>query len=257
MIPAHPRVDRLAAASVVESDGETGDRASVSQGSSPRTARVAIVDDCELVRHAVRDVLHRAGGFEVVAEADDGAEALAAIAATAPDLVVLDVGLADESGTELCRAVGRDHPEAVCVVLTAFDDEDAHLDAIRAGAAGVLVKTVPPDELVASLRRAVAGESLIDADFIMRAVERTRAVGPDPPELAGLSEQQRRVVELVGQGLTNRQIGERLHLSEKTIKNYVSVILSALDMHRRTEVAALVARVDERRQREAGAVRGT
>ncbi|MEO1059900.1 MAG: response regulator transcription factor [Actinomycetota bacterium] len=219
-----------------------------------RPIRVVVVDDCELVRHGLRDLLHDAGGFEIVGEAGSVDAAMATVAASAPDLVVLDIRLPDGNGLAVCRALPRSEPEAVCVVLTAFDEHLVCLEAARAGAVGVISKGEPEEELVTALRRAAAGESLLDADDVERSA---RGRQPEVPSaLADLSSQHRRVVELLGEGLTNRQIGDRMHLAEKTIKNYVSNILTSLGMERRTEVAALAARLDERKRASSARLAG-
>lgn len=219
------------------------------QRADTQTTRVVLVDDCVLIRRALRDVLDEVGVFEVVGECGTYADAMATIAATDPDLIVLDVRMPDGNGIDLCEAMRDRRPDTVCVVLTAFEDDRAHLGAMRAGAA-VLLKSSREDELVEALRRAAAGEPLIDAEVLRRVADRERASHRDAHMIAALSRQQRRVVELVGQGLTNREIADRMHLAEKTVKNYVSHILAALDMKRRTEVAALAARLDERERHQ-------
>jgi DNA-binding NarL/FixJ family response regulator len=208
--------------------------------------RVFLLDDHEVVRRGVHELLAGEDGIEVVGEAGTAAEALARIPATRPDVAVLDVRLPDGSGVEVCREI-RSHDESVrCLMLTSFADDEALFDAIMAGASGYVLKDIRGGELLAAVRDVAAGRSLLDPVATARVLQRLRdgAAGPGPDErLARLTEQERRILDLIGEGLTNRAIGERLHLAEKTIKNYVSSLLSKLGMQRRSQAAAYVARM--------------
>jgi DNA-binding NarL/FixJ family response regulator len=206
--------------------------------------RVFLLDDHEVVRRGVHDLLAGEDDIEVVGEAGTAADALARIPATRPDVAVLDVRLPDGSGVEVCRDV-RSRDESVrCLMLTSFSDDEALFDAIMAGASGYVLKDIRGGELLAAVRDVAAGRSLLDPVATARVLERLRGGGTrtDDP-LAHLTEQERRILELIGEGLTNRAIGERLHLAEKTIKNYVSGLLSKLGMQRRSQAAAYVARM--------------
>ncbi|CDR08340.1 response regulator transcription factor [Streptomyces iranensis] len=183
--------------------------------------------------------------MEVVGEAGTAADALARIPATRPDVAVLDIRLPDRSGVEVCREIRARHETVRCMMLTSFADDEALFDAIIAGASGYVLKDIRGDELLAAVRDVAAGRSLLDPVATARVLERLRgqtAAQPDD-QLAALTEQERRILLLIGEGLTNRAIGERLHLAEKTIKNYVSSLLSKLGMERRSQAAAYVARM--------------
>jgi DNA-binding NarL/FixJ family response regulator len=206
--------------------------------------RVLLVDDHEIVRRGLRDLLDGEPGIEVVAEAGTAAEALARCSATTPDVAVVDVRLPDRDGVQLCRAL-RDLPDGPrCLVLTAFDDEQALVQAISAGASGYLLKQVRGSDVVHAVREVAAGRSLLDPVTTARVLDRMRrgAEPDEPDELAGLTERERRVLELVGEGLSNREIAERLFLAEKTVKNYVTSVLAKLGMQRRTQAVAWMAR---------------
>ncbi|MFF5252488.1 response regulator [Streptomyces leeuwenhoekii] len=206
--------------------------------------RVFLLDDHEVVRRGVHDLLAGEDDIEVVGEAGTAADALARIPATRPDVAVLDVRLPDGSGVEVCRDV-RSRDESIrCLMLTSFSDDEALFDAIMAGASGYVLKDIRGGELLAAVREVAAGGSLLDPVATARVLERLRGGGPRTDDrLAHLTEQERRILELIGEGLTNRAIGERLHLAEKTIKNYVSGLLSKLGMQRRSQAAAYVARM--------------
>ncbi|MFP5321400.1 MAG: LuxR C-terminal-related transcriptional regulator, partial [Acidimicrobiia bacterium] len=171
------------------------------------------------------------------------------IPATSPDVAVLDVRLPDGDGIEVCREIRSKHPEIACIMLTSFSDDDAVYASIMAGAAGYLLKQVRGSDLVDGIRRVAAGESLLDPQVTTRVLDRLRHREGDD-ELASLTDQERRILGLIAEGLTNRQIGERLFLAEKTVKNYVSNMFAKLGMHRRTEAAAYAARLAERREHE-------
>jgi DNA-binding NarL/FixJ family response regulator len=210
--------------------------------------RVFLLDDHELVRRGVRDLLEGEDDIVVVGEAGTAEEAVGRIPATSPNVAVLDVQLPDGDGIEVCREVRSKHPEIACIMLTSFSDDEAVYAAIMAGAAGFVLKQVRGSDLVDGVRRVARGESLLDPQVTTRVLERLRSRGEDD-ELAGLTEQERNVLMLIADGMTNRQIGEQLFLAEKTVKNYVSNLLAKLGMSRRTEAAAYAARLSERKQR--------
>ena len=211
------------------------------------TVRVFLLDDHEVVRRGVRELLEAEDDLEVVGEAGTAEEAYARIPATKPSVAILDVRLPDGDGVEVCRELRSKHPEIACLMLTSFADDEALFSAIMAGAAGYVLKQVRGTDLVDGIRRVGRGESLLDPSLIARVLERLRHP-QDPGALAGLTDQERRVLDLIAEGMTNRQIGEQLFLAEKTVKNYVSNLLAKLGMSRRTEAAAYAARLSERRQ---------
>jgi len=203
--------------------------------------RVALVDDHEVVRRGLRDLLDGEPGIEVVAEAGGVTEALTRIGATKPDVVVVDVRLPDGDGVALCRTLRSLEQPPQCLVLTAFDDERALVEAIMAGASGYLLKQVRGQDLVDAVREVAAGRSLLDPVTTARVLARMRRAA-ETDELAALTERERTVLELMGEGMTNRQIAERLFLAEKTVKNYVTSVLAKLGMERRTQAVAWIAR---------------
>lgn len=189
--------------------------------------------------------------IEVVGEAGTAAEALTRIPAVHPDVAVLDVRLPDGSGVEVCRDIRSRSEEVRCLMLTSFADDEALFDAIMAGASGYVLKAIRGTELLTAVRDVAAGKSLLDPDATRRVLERLRDGGrarPDDPRNR-LTDQERRILDLIGEGLTNRAIGERLHLAEKTIKNYVSSLLAKLGMARRSQAAAYVARMQAEDER--------
>jgi two-component system response regulator DevR len=200
--------------------------------------RVFLLDDHEVVREGLRGLLEAAGDMTVVGEASTAAEALTRIPAAHPDVAVLDVRLPDGNGVEVCREVRAQTPSVACLMLTSFADDEALFNAIMAGAAGYVLKQVRSADLVGSVRKVAAGESLLDPDLTRRVMERLRAAAaPKDEGLEHLSSQERRILDLIAEGMTNRQIADTLYLSEKTVKNYVSNLLAKLGMHRRTEAA--------------------
>ena len=205
--------------------------------------RVFLLDDHEVVRRGLRDLLEIEGEFEVVGEASTAAEALARVPAVKPRVAVLDVRLPDGNGVTVCRELRSRMPELACLMLTSFSDDEALFDAILAGASGYLLKQVGGTDLVGAVRTVAAGGSLLDPKLTASVMDRLRAGTPKDP-LAVLTAQERRILDLIGDGLTNRQIGERMFLAEKTVKNYVSNILAKLGMERRTQAAAFVARLE-------------
>jgi two-component system, NarL family, response regulator DevR len=204
--------------------------------------RIFLVDDHEVVRRGVRDMLEVEDDFEVVGEAGSVEEALHRVAATRPDVAVLDVRLPDGSGVELCRELRSTYPGIVCLMLTSFDDDEALFEAIVAGASGYVLKQVKGSDIVTAVRQVGAGRSLLDPALTARVTERLRAGTVEDPRLAGLSAQERRVLDLLADGLTNRQIAAEMFLAEKTVKNYVSNLLAKMGMSRRTEAAVYAAR---------------
>jgi DNA-binding NarL/FixJ family response regulator len=213
------------------------------------TIRVFLLDDHELVRAGVRDLIETDGDIEVVGEAGTVDEAIRRVPATRPDVAILDVRLPDGNGVEACRDIRSSHPEVRCLMLTSYSDDDALFDAIMAGASGYLLKQVRSNDLIESVRRVAAGQSLLDPALTATVLERMRNPPQQDEQLKRLTEQERRILDLLAEGLTNRQIGERLFLAEKTVKNYVSNLLLKLGMHRRTEAAVYAARIAERRDR--------
>ena len=213
--------------------------------------RVFLLDDHEVVRRGVKDLLQADGDIAVVGEASSVAETLATVADSMPDVAVLDVRLPDGDGIEVCRELRSRHPEVRCLMFTSYSEDDAILEAIMAGAAGYVLKQIRGDGLVDSVRRVAAGQSLLDPSTTARVFSRLRGEGGGSaaPAAEALSPQERRLLDLVAEGLTNRQIAERMFLAEKTIKNYVSKLLLKLGMTRRTEAAVYATRVAERQRR--------
>lgn len=206
--------------------------------------RVFLVDDHELVRRGLSDLISLEKDLEVVGEAGSVAEALRRIPATRPDVAVLDVRLPDGTGVDICRDMRSEFPELKALMLTSYADDEALFEAIMAGASGYVLKDIRGNDLLDAIRSVASGKSLLDPVATARVMERLRQGNKTHDELSMLSDQERRILELIGQGLTNRQIGDELHLAEKTIKNYVSALLAKLGMERRTQAAAFVARLD-------------
>ena len=205
--------------------------------------RVFLLDDHEVVRRGVRDMLETEADITVVGEGSTAAEALARIPAVRPQVAVLDVRLPDGDGVTVCREIRSRMPEVSCLMLTSFADDDALFDAILAGASGYVLKQIRGSDLIGAVRTVASGQSLLDPRTTARVMERLRDQATRKDPLAGLSEQERRILELIGEGLTNRQIGERMHLAEKTVKNYVSNLLAKLGMERRTQAAVFATEV--------------
>jgi len=196
--------------------------------------RVFLVDDHEIVRRGVADVINAESDLDVVGEASTVRQALGRIAATTPDVAVLDVRLPDGSGIDLCREIRSAHPDVRCLMLTAYDDDEASRTAVLAGASGYVLKDIRGQGLLDSIRKVASGKHLIAPAVTQRVVESASAAGG--PAVA-LSLRERQVLDLIARGLTNRQIGEQLELAEKTVKNYVSGLLAKLGMERRTQAA--------------------
>lgn len=211
--------------------------------------RVFLLDDHEIVRRGLRDLLEAEGDIEVVGEAATAEQALGRIPPTRPDVAVLDVRLPDGDGVEVCREIRSRHPEIQCLMLTSFADDEALFSAIMAGAAGYILKQIRGNDLVDAVRKVASGVSLLDPAVTAKVLERLRSEPKEEDEgLAKLTEQERRILDLIAEGYTNRQIAEKIYLAEKTVKNYVSSLLAKLGMERRTEAAAYAARLAERRR---------
>lgn len=205
--------------------------------------RVFLLDDHEVVRRGLADLLELEADLEVVGEASTVAEALTRIPATRPQVAVLDVRLPDGSGVEVCRDLRDAVPGVAYLMLTSYSDDEALLDAIMAGASGYVLKDIRGNDLVDAIRTVASGTSLLDPALRQRVLERARTGHHHDERLGTLSEQEVRILDLIGEGLTNRQIGETMHLAEKTVKNYVSSLLAKLGMERRTQAAAFVTRL--------------
>lgn len=210
--------------------------------------RIELVDDHEVVREGLKGLLNAEKDLTVVGEAGTVAEAVRRVGYDGPDVVVLDVRLPDGSGIEACREIRTRWPKVKVLMLTSFADDEALFSSIMAGASGYVLKQIKGTDLVESVRRVGRGESLLDPEMTARVFRRIRGEEPDDPLLARLSKQERRILELIAEGLTNRQIAERMFLAEKTVKNYVSNVLAKLDMGRRSEAAAYAARLEAQRQ---------
>ena len=215
--------------------------------SGSRVTRVFLLDDHEVVRRGLTDLVNAEPDLEVVGEAGSAAETLPAVARCKPDVAVLDVRLEDGNGIETCRDIRSAHPEIACLILTSFDDDQALIDAAMAGASGYVLKQIRSNDLIESIRKVATGAQLLDSATVRLAVQRVKE--SDTGLVATLTAQEHRIFELIGDGYSNRQIADELFLAEKTVKNYVSNMLSKLGMSRRTEAAAFAARLDERERR--------
>lgn len=230
----------------------TPDRPAAAPG---EPVRVFLLDDHEVVRRGVRDLLEAEPDIVVVGEAANAREALARVPATRPDVAVLDVRLGnatggDHEGVEVCRELRAELPELACLMLTSFDDDEALFDAIMAGAAGYVLKQIGGSDLIAAVRTVATGKSLLDPRMTSRVMARIREPEPEPEsvvprELDRLSPRELEILDLIGLGLTNRQIAERLFLAEKTVKNRVSSILGKLGVGRRIQAAMIAERLRE------------
>ncbi|MET9660987.1 response regulator transcription factor [Streptomyces sp. NPDC006510] len=228
---------------------------------SATPVRVFILDDHEVVRRGVRDLLEAEDGIEVVGEASDAREALARVPACRPQVAVLDVRLGDDqggdhAGIEVCRELRALMPELACLMLTSFDDDEALFDAIMAGAAGYVLKQINGADLIAAVRTVASGTSMLDPRTTARVMarlrgttQRTPAEASEASQLDGLTPRERQILDLIGEGLTNREIAERLFLAEKTVKNRISSILAKLGVGRRIQAAMLVGRIKDRQGR--------
>ena len=210
---------------------------------NPPEIRVFLVDDHPIVRLGVRDLLEAEPDITVIGEAGTAASALARIPAVQPDVAILDVRLPDGDGVGVCREIRSRLPHLACLILTSFTDDEALFDAIMAGAAGYVLKEVRGTDLVGAIRTVAAGQTLLDAEAVAQVLRRAQDQGSQAGPLSRLTDQERRILELIGAGLTNRQIGDQLGLAEKTIKNYVSALFAKLGLQRRAQAAAYAARV--------------
>lgn len=211
--------------------------------SSSRRIRVYLLDDHEIVRQGIRTLLESAGDIEIVGESGSAEEAAHRIPALKPDVAVLDGRLPDGSGIDVCRTVRSVDPSIQALILTSYDDNEALFSAIMAGAAGYVMKEIKSSDLLTAVRQVAAGQSLIHPTLVARVLDRVRNPTTVAPELAALTEQEMRMLELIAEGLTNRQIGERMYLAEKTVKNYVSNVLNKLGVERRTQAAVIASRL--------------
>ena len=204
---------------------------------SEGTIRVFLLDDHEVVRRGLRDLLESEGDIEVVGESGLAREAARRIPALRPHVAILDARLPDGSGVDVCRDIRAAHPEISALILTSYDDDVALFSAIMAGAAGYVLKQIQGNDLLATVRRVAAGQSMLDPAVTAKVLERLRNGPKEDPALAPLTTQERKILALIGEGLTNREIAEQMFLAEKTIKNYVSSLLAKLGMERRTQAA--------------------
>jgi two-component system response regulator DevR len=205
--------------------------------------RVFRLDDPEVVRHGLRALLESAGDIVVVGESGLATEAISRIPALHPDVAILDARLPDGSGVEVCRTIRGVDSHVRALILTSYDDDEALFAAIMAGASGYVLKEIAGHDLVGAVRQVAAGNSLIDPSLTARVLDRVRNGPTTVPELSDLTEQELKLLGLIAEGLTNRQIGERMFLAEKTVKNYVSSILSKLGLERRTQAAVLASKL--------------
>jgi two-component system, NarL family, response regulator DevR len=232
-VDAHTEEKRMTDQDASDADGKDAG------GDAASTIKVFLLDDHEVVRRGVRDLLESDPGITVVGEASTAGEALARVPALMPDVAVLDVRLPDGDGVTVCRDLRSRLPELACLMLTSFADDEALYDAVLAGAAGYVLKQIRGSDLIGAVRTVAAGGSLLDPKATAAVMQRLRDQANRSDPLNGLTDQERNILALVGEGLTNRQIGERLFLAEKTVKNYVSSVLAKLGMERRTQVAVL------------------
>ncbi len=202
--------------------------------------RVFLLDDHDVVRQGLKSLIDAESDMEVVGEASNAAEALARVPALRPDVAVLDVRLPDGDGISVCRELKSTLPDLACLMLTSFGDDDALFSAIMAGAAGYVLKQIKGNDLVGAIRTVGQGQSLLDPQATGRLLQKMRsdAVRKDPLDV--LTDQERKILDLIGEGLTNREIGERMFLAEKTVKNYVSSVLAKLGLVRRTQAAVMI-----------------
>lgn len=201
--------------------------------------RIFLLDDHEVVRRGIAELLSDVQGFEVVGEAGSAAQALTRVLASKPDVAVLDMRLPDGSGIDVCRDIRSAMPSTHCLILTSYDEEDAVLSSVLAGASGYLLKEVRMAGLVDAIRQAAMGRSLIDPAVIGRVIDRVRQSETSDPRIAALTERERQVLDLIADGLTNREIGARLFLTEKTIKNYATSLFAKLGFEHRSQAAVL------------------
>jgi two-component system response regulator DevR len=229
-----------------ENERAMDDSAPLTPDSTDRAIRVFLLDDHEVVRRGIADVLEAHDGITIVGEAATAAEALRRIPATRPDVAILDARLPDGSGIAVCRDVRSSMPAVRCLILTSYDDADAVFAAVMGGASGYLLKQIRGTSLVDAVRQVAAGRSLLDPAVTERLLTRLRQGTLTDPRLATLTDREREILGLIADGLTNRQIGDRLFLAEKTVKNYVSGLLAKLGMQRRTQAAVYGATIRDK-----------
>ncbi|GAA2253481.1 DNA-binding response regulator [Streptomyces ruber] len=221
-----------------------------SEQAGPDTSiRVFLLDDHEVVRRGVHDLLDDEPDITVAGEAATVEQALVRVPALRPDVAVLDVRLPDGDGVSVCRELRSRMPELACLILTSFDDEEALLDSVMAGAAGYVLKQIQGSDLVSAVRTVARGQSLLDPSATTKLMARLRDGGQPPEEpdlLPGLTEREREILALIGEGLTNRQIGQRLYLAEKTVKNHISRLLAKLGVERRIQAAVIATQAQDR-----------
>jgi DNA-binding NarL/FixJ family response regulator len=219
--------------------------------------RVFLLDDHEIVRMGVRELLEAEPDITVVGEAGTASSALARIPALRPDVAVLDMRLPDGDGVSVCRQIRSTMPEVACLMLTSYADDQALVDAVLAGAAGYVLKEIRGTDLVGAVRTLASGQSMLDPAAAASLMARLRDEATRSDPLAGLTSQERKILELIGEGLTNRQIGERMFLAEKTVKNYVSALFAKLGMERRAQAAAYATRVFDQQDQPKRTPRGS
>jgi two-component system, NarL family, response regulator DevR len=203
---------------------------------------VYLLDDHEMVREGLKVMLEASGRITVVGESDSAEEAARRIPALKPDVAILDNRLADGSGIEVCRDIRAVDPSLKALILTSYDDDEALFSAIMAGAAGYVLKQVRGNDLIETVRRVAGGQSTLDPAVTQQVLDRLRNGPEEDPALAPLTPQEKKILDLIGQGMTNRQIGEAMFLAEKTVKNYVSALLAKLGLERRTQAAVFAAK---------------
>jgi DNA-binding NarL/FixJ family response regulator len=205
--------------------------------------RVFLLDDHEVVRRGLADLLQAEGDIEVVGESGSAVEATHRIPAHRPDVMILDARLPDGNGIDVCRDVRAVDPTIKGLILTSYEDDEALFAAIMAGAAGYVLKQIRGTDLVDAVRRVAAGQSLLDPAVTAQVLERIRTGIEEPKELKALTDQERRILEYIAEGLTNHEIAQRMFLADKTVKNYVSSVLAKLGLERRTQAAVLATRL--------------
>ncbi len=210
--------------------------------------KVFLLDDHEIVRRGVADMLNSEPDLQVISEASTADEAIRVVASTLPDVAVLDVRLEQGNGIEVCREIRSSYPAVACLILTSFADDQALIDAAMAGAAGYVLKQIRSNDLVESIRKVAGGAQLLDSATVRMGMQRIK--DSDEGKVMTLTEQEHRIFDLIGEGYSNRQIASEMFLAEKTVKNYVSNMLAKLGMSRRTEAAAFAARLEERHRRK-------
>jgi DNA-binding NarL/FixJ family response regulator len=219
----------------------------VVSGQTGEVIRVFLLDDHEVVRRGIRELLESEGDIEVVGEAARAEDAAHRVPALRPDVAILDARLPDGSGIDAAREIRSVDPSINVVILTSFEDDDALFSAIMAGAAGYLLKQIDGTDLVDAVRRVASGQSLLDPAVTMRVLERIRNPQQMPKQLQSLTEQERKILDYIADGLTNRQIAAQMFLAEKTVKNYVSSLLAKLGLERRTQAAVMATKLRDHR----------